>query len=206
MSDQHDSTPPDTLPAKQLPKHMKCARKGCNELATATPAVDLFDAAEEKVGELRLELMACDAHAAAATDVADFVGAEQWDGVVEMVRKQGKPAPVRKLAKVRWTPLRDVSDEELNEIAMEVASLVGQHMKARGLCPSPKNAMEVVRMYVGLAAWTTSNFELDPAEVGGKIQSLFEGEWRTFIKDVEASSAADLLAKALGTDKARGSS
>ena len=166
-----------TKPFERSTNHNKlhareCGRTGCHEQARFTPHIELFDAGHQPVGQIGLELAACEEHTKGTTPET-FIPADHWDQIVQISRQQGKPAPVRGLCKLVWDPMRDATSEEMVEIAMMVNDFVSAQMYQRRLAPTDENARALLSMYAGLASSTCHQFGIDPEKACEGLADLF---------------------------------
>ncbi len=204
MSDQHShkSAPPTTTqPAKQKQAFgAECGRLDCSRPARFMPHVELFDAGEQPVARIHPQLVACEEHAK-FTEVDDFIPQSEWDRIVQHVRAQGQPGPVKRLSKVTWTPLRDIDGETLQALTIATHAFIIDQMQRGMFVPNRANGEQLVVLAVAIASLFVDQFELDRTVIEAKIRRvLTEGP---LVAEPE-KTAQEKLAEAFGAPRGQG--
>lgn len=192
-------------PTKPSPIVLNCARIGCDKPARFVPLFELFDAAEQPVARIDPQVVACEEHTN-ITDVDDFIPQPEWDRIVQTVRAQGQPAPIKRLTKVKWNPLRDLDEQTLQAVAIATHGFVIQQMQRGMFLPNKANGEQLVIMCAALAAMFVEQFELDAEQLRPKILAALTQPRETLEPETDPAEETDeaRLARLFGAPRGQG--
>lgn len=80
-----------------------CQRKGCNEIATHHPMLELRVFHGHDPAQMKIGIAVCPLHQ--PTDASHWISDESWPLIVGSIRAAGKADPIRELTTVTYVPL-----------------------------------------------------------------------------------------------------
>lgn len=165
---------------------VKCSRNNCDSglPPTHTPTLELFDAFGEKLQLVKLQgLIACENCANAYSEPNEFVSDAMWESLCTQIRAKQLPTPSRKLTKVAWSKLNDITPEFLAQFTMELHKIIGGTLDMHAIAPSQENAKEIAAAMLAVG--------ISFCRVAGVPASEFASSLRSVADTMTAAIADD---------------
>jgi len=154
----------------------RCARNDCESgmPPTFAPMLHVFDAFKKELAALRVGgIVACEVCAMTHTDPEDLgIRDEIWESVCKQIASRGMPRPVRKLSKLVWDRLADVTPEFQAKLTMELRSLIGSTLDAQRIATTGNNAQAIAATLIAVGVDLCSTAGVPVADVVASLRQV----------------------------------